>query len=412
MQNASSPERTSVQFVCQNRDVTTMTSGCSPTAFISGGAEQLRRLEKGLDLRGRLLLRGVERLLAAVDPDHGHLGLQARLDVVVVAGGDVDPALLAPDPPLGLLEVRRVRLVGADLLRGHHEVEVRLEVAPRLAEQLVVDVGDEPDLELLAEAIELRVGLLERRPALDRVRQEAGAGRLEGPAELLGDLDGGPAQDLGVELVGPALDLLLRLHEERDQLVAGERVAVFLGFLGECVVDTRLPVDQGAVDVERDVGDFLGERHRRRSIVTACARARPQDMRRAGSSTAHDAAEATAPAAMAPSSGPPAPTPTSKNAKNVPDAAPRSASGTPLSASSPSAGTATAWPAPATTAPASASGSEAAAASSASPTPATVAAPASARRGPSRSGSAPPSVRSAMIAIAYSGITAAADSPR
>jgi hypothetical protein len=33
MQNASSPERTSVHVVCQKRDVTTTTSGWSPTAF-------------------------------------------------------------------------------------------------------------------------------------------------------------------------------------------------------------------------------------------------------------------------------------------------------------------------------------------------------------------------------------------
>jgi hypothetical protein len=76
----------------------------------------------------------------------------------------------------------------SDLLRGHDQVEVDLEVPARLAEQLVVDVGDEPDLELLGEAVELRVGLLERRPALDRLGQEPGARRLERPPELLGDV--------------------------------------------------------------------------------------------------------------------------------------------------------------------------------------------------------------------------------
>ena len=118
--------------------------------------EQLRGLEQVLDLGRRLLGAGVELLAAAVDPDHGDLGLHARLDVVVVAVGDVHPALLAADPPLGLLEVGRVRLVGAHLLRGHDEVEVGLEVAAREAEQLVVDVGDQTDLELLGEALELR----------------------------------------------------------------------------------------------------------------------------------------------------------------------------------------------------------------------------------------------------------------
>src|SRR3954447_11691669 len=174
MQNASSPERTSVQVVCQKREVTTTTSGCSPTAFISGGAEQLGRLQERLELGGRLLLRGVELLLVAVDPDHRDLGLDARLDVVVVVRRHVHPALLAADAALALLEVRGVGLVGADLLRGHDEVEVDLEVTARLAEQLVVDVGDQADLELLLEALQLRVGLLERRPALHGVGEKAG----------------------------------------------------------------------------------------------------------------------------------------------------------------------------------------------------------------------------------------------
>ena len=172
---------------------------------------------------------GLERLLVAVDPDHRDLLLQARLDVVVVAGGDVDPALLAADPPLALGEVGRVGLVGADLLGGDDEVEVERDVAAGLAEQLVVDVGDQADLVLLGDLLQHRVGLLERRPALDRVGQEAGARRLERPAELLGDLDRGAAQHLGVELVGAGLDLLLDLVEQRDQLVALDREAVAVG---------------------------------------------------------------------------------------------------------------------------------------------------------------------------------------
>src|SRR5215210_5862966 len=158
-QNASSPDRTRVHVVCQKREVTTKTSGWSPTARTDPrrlrGAEQLRRLEERLHLGGRLLLAGVELLLVAVDPDHGDLGLDARLDVVVVVRRHVHPALLAADAALALLEVRGVGLVGADLLRGHDEVEVDLEVPAGLAEQLVVDVGDQPDLELLLEAVEL-----------------------------------------------------------------------------------------------------------------------------------------------------------------------------------------------------------------------------------------------------------------
>src|SRR6478735_9803346 len=106
-----------------------MTSSWSPTARKLRRAEQLRRFEQRLHLSRRLLLRSVERLLVAVDPDHGDLGLDARLDVVVVARRDVHPALLGADATLGLLEVRGVRLVGADLLGGDDQIEIGLEPA-------------------------------------------------------------------------------------------------------------------------------------------------------------------------------------------------------------------------------------------------------------------------------------------
>src|SRR5207248_2633994 len=59
--------------------------------------EELRRVEEGPDLLGRLLLARLERLAVTVDPDHRHLLLHARLDVVEVARRDVHPALLAAD---------------------------------------------------------------------------------------------------------------------------------------------------------------------------------------------------------------------------------------------------------------------------------------------------------------------------
>src|SRR5262249_9235894 len=107
-------------------------------------AEKLHRLAQARDFYIKLLLVGLERLLAAIDPDHGNLLLQARLDVVVVARSNVDPALLAADPALALGEVRRIRFVGADLLNGDDEVEVERNVATSLPEQLVIDVRNQP----------------------------------------------------------------------------------------------------------------------------------------------------------------------------------------------------------------------------------------------------------------------------
>src|SRR3954470_7547481 len=150
--NASLPERTMVQVVWNAREIATTTSACSPTARTAGAlrrAEQLGRFEQRLHLGRGLLGPRLQLLLGAVDPDHRHLELQARLDVVVVARPDVHPALLGADAPLALLEVRRIGLVGAHLLRGDHEVEVGLEVPPREAQELVVDVGDQAGLELL-----------------------------------------------------------------------------------------------------------------------------------------------------------------------------------------------------------------------------------------------------------------------
>src|SRR5829696_7585335 len=157
------------------RLVTTIASGWTPTARTSASrhAEQLGGVAERLDFLGRLLLTGLELLAVAVHPDDRHLELQAGLDVGLVARGDVDPAALAADPALALLEVRRIRLVRAHLLRRHDQVEVRAEVTPRGAEQLVVDVRQDPRLELLGEALELGVGLPERRPARDAVGQEA-----------------------------------------------------------------------------------------------------------------------------------------------------------------------------------------------------------------------------------------------
>src|SRR3954468_20909136 len=240
---------------------TTRTERCS--AF----GEELEGLAEVGDLGVGLLLARLQRLLAPVDPHDGDLLLQAGLHVVVVALRHVDPPLLRAHAPLALVEVRRVGLVGADLLRGDHEVEVGREVAPRLPEELVVDVRDQPDLDLLGELLQRRVGLLEGAPALDGVGQEARARGLEVPADVLGDAHRGPAQDLGVELVGARHDLALDGEEAIDDVVAVDLDAVARGLLGEGLVGAGLPVDEGAVDVEADEGDVLGNGHVRAGIM-------------------------------------------------------------------------------------------------------------------------------------------------
>src|ERR1043165_7192941 len=103
-------------FVCHRLLVITSTSCCTATTFRSGDSQQLGRVAEVLGLLGRLLLVALELLAVAVDPDDRDLVLDRGLDVGLVARGDVDPALLAADAAAALLEVRRIGLVGTDLL--------------------------------------------------------------------------------------------------------------------------------------------------------------------------------------------------------------------------------------------------------------------------------------------------------
>src|SRR4051794_10855299 len=107
MQNASWPRRTSGHVVRQIREGATLTPAGSARTRPAPRSDppQLEGGPEGVDLFGGLLRARFERLAVAVDPDHRHLELHARLDVVVVAGRDVDPALLAADAALPLLEV-------------------------------------------------------------------------------------------------------------------------------------------------------------------------------------------------------------------------------------------------------------------------------------------------------------------
>jgi hypothetical protein len=174
----------------------------------------------------------------------------------------VDPALLAAEAPRALAEVRLVGLVRAHLLRRHDDAELGPQVAARDAQELVVDVGDDADVVAAAEAVHGRVGLAKRLPASDRVRHELCPGGLQLPADLLGDLYGRPAQDLGVELVGAAHDLGLHLEEALDERPLVERESVALRLLAKRVGEPLLPIDQGPVAVSGNPLDVLEMRER------------------------------------------------------------------------------------------------------------------------------------------------------
>src|SRR5215216_6044979 len=214
----------------------------------AAGAKPLRRVAKVLDRRRRRLAT-LELLALAVDPDHRDIHLQARRNVGLVAARYVEPALLAADSAGALLEVSRIRLVAADLLGGHDDVEPGAKVAPRDAEQLVVDVGDDPHLVPLAEPVHRRVRLAERKPLRNAVGQELGAGWLELPADLLCGLHRGAAQDLGIQLVRAADDLPFDLEEAVQELLLVEAEAVPVGLPAKRLEDSLLPIDQGAVAI-------------------------------------------------------------------------------------------------------------------------------------------------------------------
>ena len=130
------------------------------------------------------------------------------------------------------------------------------------AEQLVVDVGDDPHLVAFAEAVHGRVGLPEGEPPADAVRQELCPRRLDLPADLLRRPYRGAAQHLGVELIGAADDVRLDLEEPLHQRRLVEAEAVPLGLGVERVENPLLPVDQGSVAVGGDPGDVLELRQR------------------------------------------------------------------------------------------------------------------------------------------------------
>src|SRR6185437_9043683 len=94
------------QLVCQTALVASSTSGWSETTRTyrrsrtrtAGPAAQAMpsslAASRRLHFHSGLALRRIERLLVAVDPDHGDALLDARGNIGVVGGRNVDPTLL------------------------------------------------------------------------------------------------------------------------------------------------------------------------------------------------------------------------------------------------------------------------------------------------------------------------------
>src|SRR5918995_1470066 len=101
-------------------------------------------------------------------------------------------------------EMSRRRLVGADLLGGDDEVEVDGQVAARAGQQIVVDVRE--NREPVAggpQPAERIIGVGERRPRRQALRQERLAPGCELPAQPLGDAAGGDGEDVAVAPIAP-----------------------------------------------------------------------------------------------------------------------------------------------------------------------------------------------------------------
>ena len=190
-------------------------------------------------------------LVLAVDPRDRDAEPARRNDVVHEALRGVQPARTT-EPRARRLEVRRRRLVSADLLRGDHELEVDGQVAPRAREQVVVHVREDGEpVPRVRQPPQGVVRVRERRPRRQALGQEALGARREPPAEPLGHPPRREREDLAVRPVA------LGFHDRLDRVVGGqhgravEPHTVGGGRGRDGVADPALPVDERAVAVER-----------------------------------------------------------------------------------------------------------------------------------------------------------------
>ena len=147
-------------------------------------------------------------------------------------------------------EVTVRRFVGAHLLGRDHQLEIDGEVLPRLGDQIVVHVREDPEPDPgTGEPLERTVRIAKRLPGRQRGREFASCrlahldpfGRCRPPGRLREDLAIGP-ELLGLDV---RLDLGVAGQQPRSLDLAARGV-------GERRRDPRLPVDQCSVTVKGD----------------------------------------------------------------------------------------------------------------------------------------------------------------
>ena len=93
---------------------------------------------------------------------------RGRNDVVKPTLRDVQPASI-PDLLGGAFKMRRRRLVAPDLLCGHAQFKAGIQTSHRLVQQIVIDVGENPQrVARLSQTAQRWIGIGEELPAGQR----------------------------------------------------------------------------------------------------------------------------------------------------------------------------------------------------------------------------------------------------
>jgi hypothetical protein len=165
-----------------------------------------------------------------------------------------------------------VRLVRAAQLRGHHPLKLNPQLLARGFEEIIIDVGDHPQPETRSQTRQGLHRVRERLPPLDRVRKAVLLALLGREGIRLADAAHDRAQHLAVRDVFSGLRVRFEARVMSEQLVVRRPHAAHREDRSERLQDPSLPVDQGAVAVERhrveagevDHDRLLARRARRR----------------------------------------------------------------------------------------------------------------------------------------------------